>query len=70
MFVHITGAAFPEGNFALLPDGPSEEEERCKPCQGSGRGDQSGRLRCLHDDRYGEWIFLHASGGARGGELP
>jgi hypothetical protein len=26
MFVHIIGAAFPEGNLALLPDGPSEEE--------------------------------------------
>jgi short subunit dehydrogenase-like uncharacterized protein len=26
MFVHVTGAAFPEGDLLLLPDGPSEEE--------------------------------------------
>jgi short subunit dehydrogenase-like uncharacterized protein len=26
MFVHVTGAAFPDGDLSLLPDGPSDEE--------------------------------------------
>ena len=44
MFVHVTGAAFPEGDLALLPDGPSEEERaanRAKAVAEATRADGS-----------------------------